>query len=324
MASGQTIGGSSAFNFLNLASDPMLSASGGINISNKPDEVGIVADNPALLNEHMQKQISASFNDFIAGINAYSLTGAIYSEKLNTNFSGHIYFVDYGSLAQTDAAGNISGTFRPVDYVVQVSASKKYLQNWSYGATIKSINSVYPPYKSSAIAVDFGVLYEDSSSKIAASVVAKNMGFQIKTYAGTAEDLPFDLEIGVTKRLLHAPFGFSLTAQHVHQFNILYRDTAFNNANGLSSNSGFLARLFNHFVIATQIYIGNNLEGTIGYNQLRRSELNIGSSGNGLNGFSAGIRIKFQKLQILYAISNYQRNIAYNQFGLALWLDKGL
>jgi hypothetical protein len=177
-------------------------------------------------------------------------------------------------------------------------------------------------YKSSAFAIDFGVLYSDSANKLFASVLAKNMGFQLKTYAGESEDLPFDLQIGITKRLQNAPFGFSVSAQHLHQFDILYNDASFNAENGFSSGNNFFNKLLNHFVVATHIYVGNNLEATIGYNHLRRQELNIGSSGNGLNGFSMGARIKFSKLQIEYGRSNYQRNISYNQLGLNLQLNE--
>lgn len=318
----QTLGGSSAYNFLLLPSDPILTAAGGVNTTFHSNEVGLTANNPALLNSQLSQQINLSFNNFLAGIKTYSLTGALYNEKLNTTFGGHIYFVDYGSIPQTDAAGNISGNFHPVDFVVQVSGERKYLERWSYGATIKFINSVYSIYKSSAVAMDVGVLYSDSANNFFASVLAKNMGFQLKTYAGQQEDLPFDFQIGITKKLAKAPFGFSITGQHLNQFNILYNDTAFNNENAFSSNNNFFNKVFNHFVIATHIYIGENLEATIGYNHLRRTELNIGSSGNGLNGFSMGIHVKFEKLQILYSRSSYQTNVSYNQIGINLQLNK--
>lgn len=322
----QTIGGSSAYNFLKLPSTPLLTAAGGVNASYKINEVGLTANNPSLLSPDLHSQLALSFNSFLAGIKTYSLTGACQYDKLNTTFGAHIYFVDYGSVPQTDAAGNVSGTFHPVDYVVQVSAARKYLDRWNYGGSLKFITSSYSLYKSSAIALDFGVLYSDSSNFFSASVLAKNMGVQIKTYAGESEDLPFDLQIGITKRLEKAPFGFSVTAQHLHQFDILYNDAEFNANNDFSSNNNFFNKLFNHFVIASHIYLGNNLEATLGYNHLRRQELNIGSSGNGLNGFSMGLRIKFSKLQILYARSNYQRNVSYNQLGLTLAMNefKGL
>ena len=318
----QTIGGSSAYNFLNLSATPLLTAAGGVNTSYKTNEVGLTANNPALLNAGLHSQLGLSFNSFLAGMKTYSATGAYQYNKWNTTFGGHIYFVDYGSIPQTDGAGNVNGSFHPVDYVIQVSAARQYLQRWNYGASLKLVNSNYQLYTSSAIALDFGLLYSDSSNLFFASVLAKNMGFQLKTYAGELEDLPFDLQIGITKKLANAPLGFSVTAQHLHQFNTLYSDEDFNAQNNFSSNEHFINKVLNHFVIASHIYVGNNLEATLGYNLLRRQDLNMGSSGNGLNGFSMGVRIKFSKLQILYARSSYQRNVALNQFGLNLNLDE--
>ena len=316
----QTIGGSSAYNFMKLPATPLLTALGGVNTSYKTNDVGLSANNPALLDAGLHSQLGASFNSFLAGTKTYSLTGAYEYEKWNTTFGGQIYFVDYGSIPQTDAAGNVSGNFHPVDYVVQVSAARKYLERWNYGASLKFINSNYQLYKSSAIAVDFGVLFSDSSNGFYASLLAKNMGIQLKTFAGEGEDLPFDLELGATKRLEKAPLGFSVTAQNLHQFNTLYNDESFNTANNLTTDNSFANKVFNHFVLATHVYAGNNLEGVVGYNHLRRQDLNIGSSANGLNGFSMGVRVKFSKLQIAYARSSYQRNVSYNQFGLNLKL----
>jgi len=317
----QTIGGSAAYNFFKLPSTPMLTAAGGINISHKTNEVSLTSNQPALLHAELSSQVNASFNAFLGGIKTYSLTGAYQAGKLNTTFGGHIYFVDYGAIPATDAAGNRNGEFRPVDFVIQFSAAKKYLERWTYGGTIKFINSSYGQYKSNALAVDFGLLYIDSAKGFAASIVAKNMGVQLKTYAGEKEDLPFDLQIGITKRLAKAPFGFSLTAHHLHNLSISYNDTIFNNDNGFTSPSSF-NNVFNHFVIATHIYLGKNLEATIGYNHLRRQELSIPDAGNGLAGFSAGLLIQFSKLQILYARSTYQKGIGYNQIGITAQLNK--
>ena len=323
IASGaQTLGGSAAYNFLKLPATPVLTAAGGINTSFKANDVGLSANNPALLDPSLHQQLGLSFNHFLGGIKAYSLTGAYHHQPAETVFGGQVYFVDYGNLPQTDASGNQNGNFRPVDFVVQVSAARKYMEKWNYGSSLKFIQSSYGQFRSSALALDFGIHYADTASLFYAGLIAKNMGLQLKTYAGEREDMPFDLQVGITKRLAKAPFAFSLTAQHLHQFDILYNDTVFNNENDLRSNDQFMNKLLNHFVVATHIFLGNNLEATLGYNHLRRTELNIGSAGNGLNGFSMGLRLKFQKWQVLFARSNYQRSIAYNQLGLSLHMDK--
>jgi hypothetical protein len=317
----QTTGGNAAYNFLKLPTSPLQTAAGGVNVSNRTSEVSLSANNPAHLDPAVSSQLNASFNAFVEGIKTYSLTGAHHLAKLNTTFGGHVYFVDYGRLPSADAAGNINGDFRAVDYVVQLSAARKYLEKWTYGATLKVINSSYQQYSSNAIAVDFGVLFFDSAKQFSLSFVAKNMGVQLKSFAGEKEDLPFDLQVGITKKLPKAPFGFSLTAQQLHRFNLLYNDTVFNNENGFAEPSTF-HKFFNHFVFATHLYLGQNLEAIVGYNHLRRQELSVSGGSNGLTGFSAGLRIQFSKLQILYARSTYQRGISYNQIGITAQLNK--
>jgi hypothetical protein len=322
----QTLGGNAAYNFTKLSTSPQLSALGGINVSNISSDAGLAFHNPSLLNSSLHQQLHVSFNALYAGIKNYHTTYAYHYEPWQTTFAAGIQFLNYGVIAQTDAAGNRFGTLRPTDYVVQLSASRKYLQRWQYGISLKFIHSNYGLYRSSAIALDAGILYYDTAQKIQASLVLKNMGVQIKKYTGSRpDDLPFDVQLGVTKRLANAPVQFSATAHHLHRFDILYNDTVFNNQNGLSQNNSksFTAdKLFRHFVFSTQIFISEKLELTVGYNHLTRRELSIANSANGLTGFSVGVGALLKKLQIRYARHQYQNNTGYHQFGLNLFLDK--
>lgn len=324
--SAQTLGGNSLFNFLKLSNTPQLTALGGINISQPSNDVGLAFNNPALLKPEMHTQMNAVFNDFYGGIKVYHLSLGYHNVKLNTNFSWGLNYFSYGNVPETDAAGNILGKFRPTDWVMQVSASRNYLQKWNYGATLKFISSNYGQYRSNGIAMDVGILYQDSAKLFSASVVAKHMGFQLKKYDGSsADDLPFDLQIGITKKLEHAPFSFSLTAQRVHQFDIRYNDTTFNNENEFPNSSAkkfSFGKLINHFILASTIYLGERVEVQAGYNFLRRKELNIGNGSNGLNGFSIGAGAKFGKLQIRYARAYYQSNSAFNQLGINMQLNQ--
>ncbi|HWR32918.1 MAG TPA: type IX secretion system protein PorQ [Chitinophagaceae bacterium] len=322
----QTLGGSSVFNFLKLSNTPQLTALGGVNISQPSNDVGLAFNNPALLKPEMHTQMNAVFNDFYGGIKVYHLSLGYHNTKLNTNFSGGINYFNYGNVAETDAAGNVLGKIRPTDWVMQVSASRSYLEKWNYGTTLKFISSNYGQYRSNGIAIDMGVLYLDSAKMFSASVVAKNMGFQLKKYNGSsADDLPFDLQIGITKKLEHAPFSFSITVQRIHQFNIRYNDTAFNNENGFPNGSAknfSFDKLISHFILASTIYLGHRVEVQAGYNFLRRKELNISNGSNGLNGFSIGVGAKFGKLQIRYARTYYQTNSALNQLGINMQLNQ--
>jgi hypothetical protein len=299
-----------------------LTALGGVNVSSTTNDVGLAFNNPALLKKEMHTQFHAVFNNFYAGINAYHVSLAYRQEKLKTNFQWGLTYYDYGKISETDAVGNMIGTLKPNDWVMQLSASRSYLQKWQYGGTLKYISSNYGIYRSNGIAVDVGVLFSDTANLFSASVLVKNMGFQLKQYYGTEPDeLPFDLQAGITKKLKNAPISFSFTAHHLHQFDIRYRDTAFNNENGFKQNNSALDNIFRHFVFAVQAYPVPQLEVTIGYNYLRRQELNISNSSNGLNGFSLGLGLVVKKLQLRIARTYYQNNTAYNQLGLNMTLQ---
>ena len=147
----------------------------------------------------------------------------------------------------------------------------------------------------------------------------------IKPYPGTEKDeLPFDLQAGITKKLKDAPIAFSLTAQRIHQFDIRFNDTAFNNDIGLSNGSGKFTfdKLFRHFVFSTQIFPVEQVELSVGYNHLRRKELNIGNAGNGLNGFSLGVGLMIKKIQFRFATTHYQNNTTYQQIGINMNLNQ--
>ncbi|TCJ12013.1 type IX secretion system protein PorQ [Flaviaesturariibacter flavus] len=320
--SAQTVGGSTVYNFLNLPATPALSAAGGVNVSYNGGDVGLALNNPALLDPSLHSQVSANFNAFFAATKAYQLGGVYYAKKWNTTFGGGLFFVDYGSLPQGDIYGNELGNFHPTDFSFQVSAARSYGERWRYGLTAKVIRSSFGSYRSTGLAFDLGLHYADTARRFSAGLTARNMGGQLSGYGGSREDLPFDLQAGVTKRLARAPFGFSLTAQHINGFNTTYNDGNFNAENGFTGKDGFAAKLFNHFVLASHLYLGRNFEVTFGYNFLRRYELNVGSSGNGLNGFSTGFRARFNRLQVQYARAYFQRGNAYNQLGLQLPLQR--
>ncbi len=324
-AKSQTLGGNAIFNFLKLPNTPQLTAHGGINVSNISNDIGMSFNNPSLLRPAMHMQLTTVFNSMFAGIKNYHLMMGYSSEQLQTNVAFGVHYLDYGSIPQTDAAGNVLGSFRPGDYVIQLSASRKYLKKWYYGASFKFINSNYGLYRSNGIAMDAGVTYYDSTQFVQISLVLKNMGTQLKEYQGAqSEEIPFDLVIGITKKLQQAPLQFSITAHHLHRFNLLYNDTVYNSSNGFSQTEGKFTvdNVARHFIFSTQLFIGEKVEVTAAYNHLRRTELNLYQSTNGLNGFSLGLGVLFNKIQIRYARAYYQNNTAHNHFGLNLRLHE--
>lgn len=322
----QTLGGSNTYNFLRFPPSPQLAAHGGLNVSHASNDLSLAFQNPAQLDSSMHSQMVANFNSLYDGLKNYHWMLAYRSEKLQTNFAASILFFDYGATTQTDASGNILGSFKPRDYSIQFTASRKYLEKWNYGISAKYISSNYGLYRSSGIAADVGVLYKDSAKLLQIGLVAMNMGGQLKKYNDDVpEELPFDVVFGISKQLEKAPIRFSLTAHHLHQFDIFYNDTTFNNDNGFpnSKNKKFtVEKLFQHFIFSTQLLLGQRVEVTVGYNVMRRSQLRITNVPNGLTGLSLGVGAILPKLQLRYARSYFQNTTAYNQIGINLPLNK--
>jgi hypothetical protein len=321
----QNLGGIATYNFLKLATSPQVSALGGTVVAIQNDDVNLAQHNPALLQPHHHGVLSNNINFLYGGIKHMNVNYSQYKPTINASFNVAVNFISYGKTDITDAVGNVNGSFNPSDYNVQLAFSRSYLQRWQYGAALKLIGSNYGQYKSFAAAVDMGVTYYDSANLLKAGVTFKNIGFQIKKYSGGVnEALPFDFQLGISKKLAKAPLQFILSATNVHQFDIRYADTSFENEiNGSVQKGKFtFDKLFRHFIFAAQIYPSKQLEFTIGYNYLRRRELNLFNIGNGINGFSIGAGLLFNAYQIRLAKAYYQNTKAYNQIGVTINLEK--
>lgn len=320
-AKAQVLGGKNVFSFLDLPVSPQISALGGMNVSMQEQDIAMSALNPALLRETMHQHLQVNYTAYFSDVQYAHCLFGYHLDRLHTTLAGSVQYINYGNVTQTDAAGNIQGTFRPRDIAWQLTASRQYLERWHYGVSIQFIQSGYQQYNASGLAVHFGLTYQDTAHRWQAGLVARNMGAQLKTYtAGNQEPLPFDLQVGISKKLNQAPLELSATLHQIYQFDVRYADPDFQEGTVISDGdtvtTGNTAdKIFRHFVLAAKWEIGRYLQVTTSYNHLRRQELGL-SRQKGLSGFSAGVGVITRKLQIRYARSWYQRSEALNQLGL--------
>ncbi len=316
--SAQTLGGSSAFNFLRLQLHPQAGALGGRNVSQFGADLGMLSENPSLLRKSHHAAISANFTSLAPTVTGLYAAGAYHLEKKATTLALGITHLGYGEQPETDASGNILGTFRSYDQMLGVTVSRKYNKKWYYGSTLKFINSKYGAYASQGLALDMGLNYADEERMIQFGFAAKNMGIQVKSYGNRKEDLPFDLVVGMTKQLEKAPIRFSLTGQRMHQFDLLYNDTLFNETNfGSQPKTSLGIKIFSHLVIGADIMVGEKIVLTGGYNILRRRELRIQNIASGLTGFSYGFNLHLQRLRFYYARTHYQSSLSHHQISFS-------
>ena len=313
LSKSQTLGGSATYNFLKLQQIPEAAALGGKNVSQLNAGLSFLAENPALLREKHHLQGAANFTFLSQGVTGLLGLVGYHERKSGTNFALGLSHLLYGEEIQTDAGGNILGNFRAYDQVVSISASREYGSRWNYGLTLKLVRSQYGSFSSTGIAGDAGITYNDTSRMLQIGFSVKNMGAQLKTYSGVGEDLPFDMLLGISKQLDKAPFRFSITGQRLNIFDVIYNDTAFNTENfGRPGLAGWGDKLISHFILGSELLLGEKVTISAGYNILRRKELSIRNVASGLTGFSYGLNLNLSNLQFHYARTHFQSGLSHH------------
>lgn len=330
-ASAQVTGGQRTMEFLRLPNAPHISALGGINVANADRDISFALQNPALARPGLHNELGLNFNAYYSGISASNLQYGYHVEKIKTSFALGVQYLNYGDFVQTDLIGNQLGNFRANEYAIALAASRQYKQRWRYGATLKWASSTLYDQTAGALLLDVGISYYDSSSLWMIGVVAKNMGVMVNKYnpSNPSEPLPFDLQIGVSKRLKYVPLKLMATAHHLYEWDIRYDDPADANNNNVFGNtdsstkesSHFSDKLFRHLIFGAELTIAKRLQVSAAYNHLRRSELAL-EERTAVTGFSFGAAINLNKFQIHYARSYYHIAGAYNEFGLNISLGK--
>ncbi len=315
----QTTAGNAVYNFLELPYSAKATALGGLNISSMGKDLGLAMYNPSLLLPNMDNEIQVSVKPFFAGIQQYDVSGVSQWDRKKITLGWGIHFMDYGNIPMTDLAGNELGTMHPNDYAVQFSAASNYIENFRIGSTFKLIHSNYGMYQSTGLALDIALKYLAPTNLSQASILVRNIGTQITTN-GSKQELPFDIILGWSKKLAAAPLQFSITADRLSVWNNLYYDANFALAQGESA-PGHLQNLFNHLIIASEVYIGKQVDVDFGYNFMRRYDLNVQNQVNGMNGFSAGIGLRHANMHIQYGTAFFQSN-SYHHFSITYQFKK--
>lgn len=326
----QVTGGQHAFEFLNLPQSPHITALGGANVSNPMQDISMALQNPALMRPYLHNQISLAYNNYYAGVSIANLAYGYHIPKLNTSFLLGVQYLNYGSFDATDNIGNVIGSFRATDFAISIGASRQYLERWRYGATLKFAYSGFADKVAAGLLADVGITYTDTANLLVVGAVAKNMGTMMATYGGIGQEpMPFDLQLGISKRFAHLPLRVMATVHHLYEWDIRYSNPADVQTSTLLGTADsseltgkhFGDKLFRHLIVGGELNLGKRITIGVAYNHLHRGELAIAEK-KGLAGFSFGASINLNKIQVRYARSYYHIAGAYNEFGLQLNLGQ--
>ena len=273
-----------AYNFLRLPVSAHAAALGGDNITIIEDDPSLMFSNPALLSSVSDKSINLNFMTYIAGATTASASfNRIIKDKASVAVMAQ--YMDYGKMKEVDADNVQTGEFSAKDIAVSGVFSYILGEKFVGGITAKVINSYIGDYSSWAVGVDLGLNYYDPEREWSVSLVAKNLGGQLKAYDDEYEKMPLDVQLGVSKRFSALPFRLSATLVDLNHW-------------------GYSA--INHLVVGADILFSQQIYVAAGYNFRRADEMKTlkgtdeeSSHMAGLS-FGAGLQLERFKLQLAY------------------------
>lgn len=323
-------GGTGTYKFLELPNSARIASLGGKNVSLADGDLNMAYHNPATLAPEMDRNI------VLNGVSYFANTGfgyASFAKEFDSigTFAIGIQYIDYGTFNGYDKYNVSTGVFFAKDYALSFIYSKSITKSLRLGISVKPIYSSYERYSSYGLASDIGAVYISDDNLTSAGVTLKNIGFQITSYTGNyREPLPFEFLLGVSKKLEHAPFRFSITAHSLQQYDLLYtteddteEDPFYPSTQKPSKTEKFADNFFRHIIAGLEFLPSKSLYVSVAYNYQRRKELGLKDS-PGSVGFSFGGGIRLKKFGVSYGRSKYHVAGASNHFSITINLGESI
>ncbi len=304
--------GTTGYGFLNIPVSAHAAALGGNSISIIEDDVTLLFSNPALLANVSDKTLNFNYSNYMS---SSSLLSASFAKQVGERGTAALgaRVLSYGSMKETTADFQTVGEFKATDIAIQGGYTYLFTDHWTGGVQGKLLLNNYGNFKSTALAVDLGVNYFDADHGFSMSLVAQNLGGEVKTLNEVRRKLPFDLAFAVSKDFANAPIRVSISFHDLTHWNKDY----YSLPDGRSSMSGSKL-FFNHFIIGADIFPSSQTWIAIGYNPRRAYEMQVNSKSHwaGLT-LGGGIAIKKMKVGLAWgkyhvASNSLTANLSYS------------
>ena len=324
------IGGQSAYSFLDLNSSARVASLGGFNVSLNVNDPSLIYFNPALLHDSLHNHFALNYTNYFAGINYGYASYSRHFENYG-DFAAGVHYVNYGKFIRADETGVENGNFTASEYAINLSYSKPLNDHFRAGLNIKPILSFFDTWSSYGLVTDFGLHYTSTNRLLQGGLVLHNLGFQLKSYTGEyTEPVKPEIAGGVSLKLKHAPFRFSVTTRHLETWDLTYEkpedegewanvfDTVPAKTKKLEE---FSDKALRHLVFGTELLLFRNFYVSMGFNYQRRQELKV-ETRPAMVGFSWGVGFRVSKFLISYSRSKYHLAGGTNHFSITTNLNQ--
>ncbi len=313
------LGGSRAFEYLNLPNNARLAALGGANITSGWYDPAQSSANPAMLNDTMQHQLVISRLGYFADIANTSLTYVTPIKKSGI-WAFHLDYLSYGDIQSFDEAGFLNGDFSVNEYAFSVGNSQAF-GPFRVGGNLKLAVSDLASFQASALLLDLGGTFLHPEKDLTIGFVIKHLGFLISDYTEeNSSQLPTDIQLGVSYKPEFMPFRFSVTARNLVRSDVTFFDPSTNSLFGENTAPGFGEEIFRRLVFGVELLASSNFQLRFGYNHLLRQELKLENASGGA-GFSFGFMFKVKRFEFAYSRALYHTAGGSNTLQMNLNLE---
>lgn len=309
--------GEKVYRFLNLPTSTHINALGGNNVSLVDNDISLVFHNPALLGDEMNMNFNVNYMSYIGDIGSGS---AIFGKAIDeiSNFAVGMNYIDYGKFNKMSPDQVYEGTFSAKDISVNGVYSRDLTAYLRGGVTAKLIYSGYDAFSSFAVGFDVGLSYYSFDNSFSAGIALKNVGAQLSSYNDERVSLPWDVQVGLTKKIKNAPLRVSVTGIYLTQWEFERIDEA----NVIPrSKDNFFGTFFKHIVFGVDILPSDNMWLAVGFSPKANSDMRLLDSNKwgGWN-FGAGMRVK--RFNIGFSLAQLHPSATSYHFGFSMDLSK--
>ena len=291
--------GEDTYNFLRFPTSSRANALGGHTVSLIEPDPSLVFHNPALLGGELDNMVNVNYMNYISGINVGS---AIFTKAFRERSSWGVgaTYINYGTMKEMTVNDEYLGMFSAQDIGLHAFYAYDLSEKWRGGLSLKALYSSIADYSSFGLAVDAGLSYFDKEKDFSFGVALKSIGAQLKSYYDERQSIPWDLQMGFTKRMAHAPIRLNATAMYLNRWKFDDIDNTVIDAD----DDSFFETAFKHLVLGVEFVPSDNFWLGVGFNPKTKMDMKL-QSGNGLGGFSIGGGVKVSRFNVGASVARY-------------------
>jgi len=295
--------GSSAYDFLRFPTSSRVNALGGYSVSIVAPDPSLIFHNPALLGGEMDGMVNLNYMNYFADVNVGS---AVFSKAFRERSAWAVgaTYINYGSLREFTPEEVELGTFSIQNIGIHLMYSYDLTDKWRGGLAMKMLYSALADYTSYGLAVDAGLSYYDEESNFAFGLALKHIGAQLKAYDRERQNVPWDIQMGISKRMLHAPIRLSVTGMYLNRWKFDYTDDTKTETIAQDNDRKFFPTLFKHVVLGIEFLPSDNFWLGVGFNPKTKMDMKL-DSGNALGGFSVGGGLRVSRFNVGASVARY-------------------